>query len=343
MLSVHRLRLLVELSERGTISAVADALHFTASTVSHPLRALEAEVGVALLERSPQSVRLTPAGEALAAHGREILFELSAARNEARAVAELGNDSLTVATFPSAGAGVVAVAAATLQTEHDGIQVGILEAEPPEALERLRAGLVDLAVVYEYGYADAVRPAELSFAPLLEEPVLACLPPSAQVADGDAVDLASLRDRPFVAGRRGTACHAFTLAACRTAGFEPDIAYETDDVGLTCALVNGDLAVALMASSLLRGAPTPSRTAQVLALPGRRVLVASHAGRRPRSGRLGDARARRCGHARSPPECTIAGPRWWIGVGSSNSGGDRLLRRSDCSPQSLPARTPRVA
>jgi DNA-binding transcriptional LysR family regulator len=56
VLDPRRLRLLVELSERGTISAVAEALHFTPSTVSHGLATLEQEVGVPLLERGPQSV-----------------------------------------------------------------------------------------------------------------------------------------------------------------------------------------------------------------------------------------------------------------------------------------------
>jgi hypothetical protein len=52
MLEPRRLRLLVELAERGTITAVADAMHFTPSTVSHGLSALERDVGVALLERA---------------------------------------------------------------------------------------------------------------------------------------------------------------------------------------------------------------------------------------------------------------------------------------------------
>jgi DNA-binding transcriptional LysR family regulator len=58
----RRLCLLVELADRGTISAVAEALHFTPSTVSHGLSVLERQVGVPLLERTPRSVRLTPAG-----------------------------------------------------------------------------------------------------------------------------------------------------------------------------------------------------------------------------------------------------------------------------------------
>jgi DNA-binding transcriptional LysR family regulator len=50
MMDVRRLRLLLELSHRGTITAVADALAYTPSAVSQQLAALEREAGVPLLE-----------------------------------------------------------------------------------------------------------------------------------------------------------------------------------------------------------------------------------------------------------------------------------------------------
>ncbi|MGH2948892.1 MAG: helix-turn-helix domain-containing protein, partial [Solirubrobacteraceae bacterium] len=61
MLDVRRLRLLGELSRRGTIAEVAKAVGYTPSAVSQSLARLEREVGVALLERDGRRVRLTPA------------------------------------------------------------------------------------------------------------------------------------------------------------------------------------------------------------------------------------------------------------------------------------------
>src|SRR3954463_8112494 len=86
MVDARRLRLLVELAERGTIAAVAEALHFSASSVSYALARLEEEVGVGLLERGPREGRLTAAGSALAAEGRRALEQLEAAGALARAV-----------------------------------------------------------------------------------------------------------------------------------------------------------------------------------------------------------------------------------------------------------------
>lgn len=74
MLDSHRLRLLKEFAERGTIVAAATALGYTPSAVSQQLAALEREAGVALLDRTARAAELTDAGRRLAAHAERILL-----------------------------------------------------------------------------------------------------------------------------------------------------------------------------------------------------------------------------------------------------------------------------
>jgi DNA-binding transcriptional LysR family regulator len=259
MLSPRRLRLIVELSTRGTITAVADALHFTPSTVSEQLRVLEQEVGVPLLERGARSVRLTPAGEALVRESEPILAGLSAACAEARAVAGLDSGSISLAAFPSAGATFVSGALGRVRTAHPQLGLRVVDAEPAESLTLLAAGEIDVAVVYEYPYENRARPDGVCYRPLLDDPMLACLPPGHPAGRDGAVRLAELRSKPFVAGRSGSPCFSFARAACARHGFEPEVAFETDDIGFTCALVNAGLAVALMPELLLRCAGTRVR------------------------------------------------------------------------------------
>lgn len=276
MLDARRLRLLAELSERGTISAVADALQYTPSTVSYALASLEEQVGVALLERTPRSVRLTAAGRALAADARDIVARLEAAHLEALAVGGLERGVAAVATFPSAGSTLVAPALARLRGEHPGLRLRAVEAEPHAAILALRAGDVDVAVVFFLGAEPP--PTGLEVELLLEEPMLACLPPDLDV-QAPAFELDDLAGLPLVAGRPGTPCENFTREACRAAGFEPDIAYETDDIAFTCSVVNAGLAAAIMPRSLICCAPEPVRALPCAALPPRRVYAA----RRPSS------------------------------------------------------------
>jgi DNA-binding transcriptional LysR family regulator len=274
MLNPRRLRLLVELSRRGTIAAVADSLQFTPSTVSQQLSTLEHEVGVALLERGPRSVRLTEAGAALAARAGEILSELSAARADAQAVGGLDRGTLAIASFPSAGATLLTEALARLATEHPGLQARVIEAEPDEALTRLRDGTVDLALVYEYQPVPLAVEHDVALLHLVDDPMLVCLPRALEPQRG-SLALARLANQHFVAGRIDSACAAFARRACHDAGFEPQIAYETDDIGFTCALVEAGLAVALMPALLLStAARRPPTITTAPPLPPRRIYLA---------------------------------------------------------------------
>ena len=275
MLSPHRLRLLVELSRRGTIASVADGLGYTASTVSEQLQTLEGEVGAPLLERGPRSVRLTPAADALVRDAETILARLGAAEADARAVAGLERGAVTLATFPSAGTMLVGDALARLRAARPGLALRAIDAEPAESLPMLRAGQVDVAVVYHYAYAEASPAEGIVQRHLLDDPMLACVPSSHRAVRKGRVVLEDLRGEPFVAGRAGSACFDFARAACARHGFEPEVAFQTDDIGFTCALVGAGLAVALMPDLLLRSAGAPIRALPTRPpLPPRRISVA---------------------------------------------------------------------
>src|SRR5687768_8157834 len=86
---LHRLRLLREFEERGTLSAVAAALDYSPSAVSQQLSALEKEAGARLLEKAGRGVRLTDAGRLLARHARVLL---AAAEAAAADLADLGGE-----------------------------------------------------------------------------------------------------------------------------------------------------------------------------------------------------------------------------------------------------------
>jgi len=82
VLDLRRLRLLYELSQRGTLAAVADALSYSPSSVSQQLALLERDAGVALLEPQGRRVRLTGPGQVLADHAGRMLAADEAVRGE---------------------------------------------------------------------------------------------------------------------------------------------------------------------------------------------------------------------------------------------------------------------
>src|SRR6186997_2710540 len=101
MLDLRRLRLLRELSERGTIAAVADALQFTPSAVSQQLAMLERETGVKLLERVGRGVRLTDPALVLVEHARVLLERAALAEADLAEAAQTVSGRGRIAAFPS--------------------------------------------------------------------------------------------------------------------------------------------------------------------------------------------------------------------------------------------------
>jgi DNA-binding transcriptional LysR family regulator len=102
-MDVKRLELLRELAERGTVGAVADAMHVTPSAVSQQLKVLEKEAGYALIEPSGRGVSLTVAGQALAQTATEIAVAIERAEGQWHEFMKRPAGKVTLTTFPTGG------------------------------------------------------------------------------------------------------------------------------------------------------------------------------------------------------------------------------------------------
>src|SRR6186713_2804838 len=170
MLDVTRLRVLDALARHGSVTAAAKELHYTQPTVSHHLARLEAETGAQLLQRAGRGIRLTPAGKLLADRAAEILGRIDAADAELSAHVGLTAGRVRLAGFASAISALVPRAAALLAREHPGLQIGSTDTHPPEALELLRTGRVELAIIFRYDHAEA-EPPGVRLHHLLDDPM----------------------------------------------------------------------------------------------------------------------------------------------------------------------------
>ncbi len=150
MLDVIRLRVLVAVARHGSVTAAARALNYAQPSISHHIARLEAETGARLLQRAGRGVRLTDAGRLLAERAEEIIGRLDAAEAELAAHVGLRLGRVRLAAFPSALGTIVPAAAARLEAETPGMDLMLTEAEPPEALRMLRAGYVDVALVFQH-------------------------------------------------------------------------------------------------------------------------------------------------------------------------------------------------
>jgi len=245
---VNSLRILRAIADEGTITGAAGVLGIGQPAVSQHVRRLERRLGTALLDRTGRGVRLTEAGEALARHGATVGAALRAATAEVAALTGLRAGRVRLVAFPSSTATLVPRALVALRDAHPGLRVTLDEAEPPQALAMVRNGVCDVAVAFAYPGAGLGRGEDdldgLVTRHLLDEPTLVALPAGHAAASAEDLSLADLADEPWIAGC--PRCRGHLLAAADACGFEPEIAYATDDYVAVLALVAAGLGVALL-------------------------------------------------------------------------------------------------
>jgi molybdate transport repressor ModE-like protein len=243
MLDVKRMRVLKEVAAESSFSAAAQKLGYTQSAVSQQIAALEREAGSTLIERNPRGIRLTDAGEALVRHADKILARLAEAEAELEAIAGLRGGRLRLGSFPTAGATLMPRAIAEFSKRHPAVELSLAEAEPDESLPRLKGGELDLILIDD---SPLDEHDEVEFVHLLDDPLHLALPADHPFASRRRLRFQDLAAEPWIQGTQVCACQRQLQNACANAGYEPRVAYESDDFQVVQGLVAAGVGVALI-------------------------------------------------------------------------------------------------
>ena len=264
MLDIVRLRILAAIAAHGSVTKAAKQLNYSQPAVSHHLARLEAETGARLVQRVGRGIRLTPEGQHLARRAAEIVGRVDTTAVELAAMVGLRTGRVRVAGFQSALAALVPHAAATLRRDHPGIELHLTDAHPRVALDMLRDGAVDAAVVFRY---DDTTPDDVRTAHLFDDPMyLLSLEPGQTLEDH--------RETAWISGCEH--CRREFVDACDRAGFTPRIAYTSDDVIVEQALVAAGMGVTTMPGLALRTHRAAGIEATALPDFRRRVYLAAY-------------------------------------------------------------------
>lgn len=268
MLDVRRLRLLRELSIRGTLAEVAEALQYSPSSVSQQLALLEKEVGVQLLRKTGRRVQLTPQAEVLVAHTASLLETMEQAEADLAASLTTVTGTVRIAVFQSAALALMPETLTRMSRTYPEVRIEMIQREPETALHETWARDFDLVIAEQYPGHAAPRYPELDRVRLTTDAIRLAVPPASD--GGTAVSsISSIEDTAelaWVMEPRGAASRHWAEQACRSAGFEPDVRYETADLQAQIRLIESGNAVALMPDLVWTGRDT---TARLLDLPGK--------------------------------------------------------------------------
>ncbi|PKW18625.1 LysR family transcriptional regulator [Saccharopolyspora spinosa] len=239
--------------------AVVDARHFTRAaaqvgvaqpSLSQQIRALEQSLGARLFHRTRGNIALTDAGETLLPIARRILADADTARREIRALDELRAGRVRLGATPSLCTGLLPPMVAAFRREHPGIELIIHEGGSRDLQTELSEGALDLALVIDSRLAnDPV----LETMPLFIEELVVVSPLGApRPVRRSHINIQELQGRPLVMFRRGYDLRESTIAACRTAGFEPTLAIEGGEMDAVLEFVNAGMGLAVVPATVVR-------------------------------------------------------------------------------------------
>jgi DNA-binding transcriptional LysR family regulator len=244
-MDVRRLRVLRELADRGSVSAVADALSFTPSAISQQLRALQREVGLVLTEPAGRGLRLTEAGLALVGHADAVLTALAEAEAAVERYRAEPTGVVRVAVFQSAARLLLAPVLHRL-AGLTGIEPRFSDVDMTPAEVPALAADFDLVVAHRDEHAPPFGTDRWEVTHLLREPLDVALPPGHRLARQPVLRLGDLTDEPWISVLEGFPVDDVLRSIALRTGTRPRIVQRINDFGVTEELVAAGVGIALL-------------------------------------------------------------------------------------------------
>lgn len=227
------------------MAAVADAMRLSPSAVSQQIAQLEAEVGIALIERRGRGVRLTAAGLQLASHADRIVTIVEGAKADLAELKRVVAGELRIAAFPSVAAALLPQTIRALERSHPQLSITFEELEPTESLLALRAWQTDAAIIDDLNVPPGAIDANIETLPVIQDVFHVMLPKSHRLAGRATITMKDLRAEKWAIDTASNTYTQMLVDACQKVGFTPDIIARSKGLEVTLSLVRGGCAIAI--------------------------------------------------------------------------------------------------
>ncbi len=239
-----RYEIFLKVCETGSFSAAAEALNYTQSGISQMMAGLEDELGVQLFARVKRGVQLTDNGTRLLPYVREMVNQKAKLRQAAFNINHKVEGKLRVGSFSSVTALWMPDVVHYFQENYPKVQVEILDGNYDEIRDWIVHGQVDC------GFLSSIVADDLTFYPLLDDPLCAVLPSSHPLVGHKRITLPQLFQYPLIIETPG--CDndiQHLLAKCTV---RPDVTYSFRDDTLIMAFVRSGLGVTISQELVLQ-------------------------------------------------------------------------------------------
>ena len=255
-LNLTHVTTLSELVRRGTLAAAAEHLGYTPGAVSQHLAALEATLGVTLVERSGRHLVLTDAGRVMAEQAEELLATEARAVGATLSAHDAVAGPLVIGTWGSTAAALLAPLVQRMSTAFPAVTITSREVELDAAATSVRYGDVDIAFGLDYVDAPMPRDRSLRLVSLRPErfaiAVAGSVVPAASTAQPYYIEVEALAELSWILPRESSQYGRAIRSGFRRLGFEPRVVHEVTDTAASLQLAAAGLGATVMTGLMRR-------------------------------------------------------------------------------------------
>jgi LysR family hydrogen peroxide-inducible transcriptional activator len=240
-MELHQLRYVCAVAETGSFSRAAERCQIAQPSLSQQVLKLEEELNVKLFDRLGRGIRLTESGRAFLPHARAVLDQVDIARASLISNKTDVRGSVTLGAIPTVAPYLIPRYTAAFTKRFPDARLRIVEETTPVLIAGLRDLSIDFALL-----ALPLRQKDLEARPIRTEPLWAALPQKHPLASNDSLSLAELRGESLVMLRDGHCFRDLSLAICRSASVNPNIAFESGQFSSILGMVAAGIGVSLV-------------------------------------------------------------------------------------------------
>ncbi len=235
------LKYFVTVAEELNITRAAEKLNISQPPLSNQIKALEAELETTLFIRGKRHLKLTESGKLLYRHAKEILNLSDKTSEEIRLMGREMNGTISIGLVEGSAPDIASEWIETFICRYPEIKFRVMDGNSDELIERLRSGLINLAVItapYDQTLLNGFKVGQEKMTAFMSrENPLASLP-------GDTVNLSDLRDQSLIVPSR-EAMNNMIYKWFREIGAEPRIVCRMDNYLDVAALAGRNVGISL--------------------------------------------------------------------------------------------------
>lgn len=235
-----------EVVERGGFTRAANHLHLTQSAVSQQIKALEDELGTALLHRVCRQVRLTDAGQIFLSHAKQILEQVEDAQSDVAEVVGGMKGSCRVGCIPSIAPRILPHLILTFRQTFPDVMIQTKVGSESQLLSWLKEGSVDVCIS---GLPDDHE--EVEHKVVMQETFVLVVPVEHHFAGRKTVKLEELLAEDLIMSPPENMISAWFTTTCEEVGFKPQIVFESADLGTRLGMVAAGLGISVESEYLI--------------------------------------------------------------------------------------------